>query len=106
MTKLPWADFTRQWTGHPLPRAPRCSSTPIIRTFHPTWLTRHYGACSGWPGVHPATLATTEPVHCRYRIWVHRGRPDADQIAHAFSAFSSKSGSPLETQRAGEPSKP
>ena len=45
------------------------------------WLTRHYGVlCLGWPGVQPKPFPVGEPIHCRYRVWIHRGRPDA---AHA-----------------------
>ncbi|MGA8348709.1 MAG: hypothetical protein WBQ11_08740 [Isosphaeraceae bacterium] len=56
-------------------------------------LTRHYGAlCLGWPGVRPKTLVAGEPVRCRYRIWIHRGRPDAEHLARAFAAYLTESG--------------
>ena len=38
----------------------------------------------GWPGVTPKTLPAGEPVTCRYRIWIHRGTPDAAEIQRAY----------------------
>jgi hypothetical protein len=59
--------------------------------FPPTWLTRHYGAlCVGWPGVEARTFAAGEPIHCRYRVWVHRGMPTQDAIASAYAAFAAE----------------
>ena len=95
MTNLPWADFTRLWTGRSAPSGASVFVHPTHPDFPPTWLTRHYGAlCVGWPGVRPRTLAAARPVVCRYRIWVHRGRPDAKQIAQAFAAYSAESSGP------------
>ena len=37
-------------------------------------------------------LVAGEPVRCRYRIWIHRGRPDAEHLARAFAAYLTESG--------------
>src|SRR5271157_329291 len=39
------------------------------------------------PGVRPETLVAGEPMRCRCRIWIHRGRPDAEHLARAFAAY-------------------
>lgn len=93
MTKLPWADFTRRWSGHAGSSGAAVFVSPTHPDFPPTWLTRHYGAlCVGWPGVQAKTLDAGKPVTCRYRIWVHRGTPDANEISHAFDAYSTSTG--------------
>jgi hypothetical protein len=100
MTRLPWADFTRVWTGQDKPSGAAVFIHPANPDHPPTWLTRHYGAlCVGWPGVQPKTLEAGKPVQCRYRIWVHRGRPDAKQLASAFAAYLAESGQPDDHRR-------
>jgi hypothetical protein len=44
-------------------------------------------AAQNRPGVRPQTLVAGEPVRCRYRIWIHRGRTDAEHLARAFAAY-------------------
>jgi Family of unknown function (DUF6807) len=93
MTNLPWADFTRLWPGRATPSGASVFVHPSHPDFPPTWLTRHYGAlCVGWPGVRSKMLDAGKPVECRYRIWVHRGRPNSKTIAQAFSTFAAESG--------------
>ncbi len=93
MTNLPWADFTRLWTGRGTASGAAVFVHPNHPDFPPTWLTRHYGAlCVGWPGVRPRTLDAGSPVRCRYRIWIHRGRPDAEHLARVFSTSASATG--------------
>ncbi len=88
MTNLPWADLTREWPGHPSASGASIFVHPTHPDYPPTWLTRHYGVlCLGWPGVRPETLVARKPVRCRYRIWIHRGRPDAEQLARAYTAY-------------------
>jgi hypothetical protein len=106
MTKLPWADFSRLWTGRDTPSGAALFVDPTHPDYPPTWLTRHYGAlCVGWPGVQPRTLQADKPVQCRYRIWIHRGRADEKQLARAYSAYLTTSGqeTPSKPLRSSEP---
>ncbi|WP_168221578.1 DUF6807 family protein [Aquisphaera giovannonii] len=89
MTPLPWADLTRTRPG----RAERSGATIFVHPSHPgfppTWLTRHYGVlCVGWPGVKPATIQPGEPIHGRYRVWIHKGEPDAAALEKVFKAYT------------------
>jgi hypothetical protein len=88
MTSLAWADLTRQWPGYESASGAAVFVHSTPPDYPPTWLTRHYGVlCLGWPGVRPRTLAAGEPVRCRYRIWIHRGRPDAEHLGRAHAAY-------------------
>jgi hypothetical protein len=88
MTSLAWADLTRRWEDRRQPSGVAIFVHPSHPDYPPTWLTRHYGVlCLGWPGVQPKTLAAGEPVRCRYRIWIHRGLPDAEQLGRAYDHY-------------------
>ncbi len=91
MTKLPWADLTRVWSGQTSTSGAAIFVHPSHPDYPPTWLTRHYGAlCLGWPGVQPKTLRAGEAIRCRYRIWIHRGRPVVDELGKAYAAYVSE----------------
>lgn len=89
VTKLPWADFSGDFEKP----AGRVSGAavfvhPTHPDYPPAWMTRHYGMLAvGWPGVTAQTLAPGEPVVCRYRIWIHRGPPEAAQIQKAYDLY-------------------
>jgi len=88
VAKLPWADICGDFQG-----AAGLSGVAIFvplqhRNYPPTWMTRHYGLLSvGWPGTEPQTFAANEPITCRYRIWIHRGNPDAAEIQKAYESY-------------------
>jgi hypothetical protein len=89
MTNLPWADFTRLWTKEKITSGAAIFVPPSHPDFPPQWLTRHYGAlCLGWPGVKSATFPAGEPIRCRYRVWIHRGAPNASTIERAYKAYT------------------
>lgn len=59
--------------------------------FPPSWITREYGFLGvGWPGAEPVTLRPGRTVTLRYRLWIHRGRPDGRQLQEAFKSFTEK----------------
>ncbi len=88
MTPLAWADYSGRWTGLRQPSGAALFIHPGHPDYPPTWLTRHYGAlCIGWPGVEARTFPAGEPIHARYRVWVHRGMPTQDSIAAAYAAY-------------------
>lgn len=100
MTRLPWADLTRQWfaAGERGADGPRPTSGAAVfigrdhPDYPPTWLTRHYGVlCVGWPGVDGREFAPGEAIRCRYRIWVHRGQPTAEQYGGAYDRYLKES---------------
>jgi len=92
MTPLAWADYSGRWTGVTQPSGAALFIHPGHPDYPPTWLTRHYGAlCIGWPGVEARTFPAGKPIHCRYRVWVHRGMATKDAIAAAYAAYEAES---------------
>lgn len=88
MTPLAWADLSARFAG----RTEFSGAALFVADDHPdyppTWLTRHYGAlCIGWPGVQAQTFPVGEPIHCRYRVWVHRDAPSQEAIRQAYDAY-------------------
>jgi hypothetical protein len=88
VTKLPWADFS----GDLNPKTGQLSGAAVFvhpehPDYPPTWMTRHYGLlAAGWPGVTPQTFPAGKPFTCRYRLWIHRGAPEATEIQKAYDA--------------------
>lgn len=88
MTQLPWADYSGRWEGTTRPSGAALFIHPDHPGYPPTWLTRHYGAlCVGWPGVEPRTFTAGETIHCRYRVWVHRGMATQEALAAAYATY-------------------
>jgi hypothetical protein len=88
ITRLPWADLSARIQGAQNPSGAAVFVHPSHPDFPPEWMTREYGLLSvGWPGVNAKTLAAGEPVTCRYRIWLHRGTPDAATIQKAYDEY-------------------
>jgi hypothetical protein len=89
VSNLPWADLSgdlKKGSGDLSGVA--VFVNPGHPDYPPTWMTRHYGLlAAGWPGVTPKTLPAGEPVTCRYRIWIHRGTPDAGEIQRAYADY-------------------
>jgi hypothetical protein len=88
MTRLPWADLSAQFAGAPKQSGAAIFIGPDHPDYPPTWLTRHYGAlCVGWPGVTPAIFQPGEQIHCRYRVWLHRGAPGQTELERAYDCY-------------------
>jgi hypothetical protein len=89
VTKLPWADFS----GDLNPKNTELSGAAVFvhpdhPDYPPTWMTRHYGLLAvGWPGVTPQTLQPSKSISCRYRLWIHRGAPEAAEIQKAYELY-------------------
>lgn len=88
-TPLPWADLTSQFPGAP----DRSGGAVFVHSQHPnfppTWLTRHYGPlCVGWPGVHAREYEVGQPHRLPYRIWIHAGAVEAEQLQAQYAAFT------------------
>jgi hypothetical protein len=89
VTRLPWADYSGQFAGASHPSGAAIFISPDHPDYPPTWLTRHYGVlCVGWPGVETETLAPGKPVHCRYRVWIHRGPADQARVERAYESYT------------------
>lgn len=89
MTNLLWADFSGdlKTPGDGALSGIAIFVHPDHPDFPPEWMARHYGMLAvGWPGVEPVTLAAT-PVTLRYRLWIHRGNPEAGEIEKAYDAY-------------------
>ena len=89
VTKLQWADLSgdlNQATGGLSGAA--IFVHPEHPDFPPTWMARHYGLLAvGWPGVMAQTFPAGKSSSCRYRIWIHRGAPEAAEIQQAYQAY-------------------
>ncbi|MBI4324097.1 MAG: PmoA family protein, partial [Chloroflexi bacterium] len=104
MTRLPWADLTAQFAGAWRPSGAAVFIGPDHPDYPPTWLTRHYGVlCVGWPGVQPATFKPGEPIHGRYRVWIHRGAAGGAALARAYEAYKSPAKVTVSLAGAAEP---
>jgi hypothetical protein len=93
VTKLPWADLSGDFNR--MAGASLSGAAIFVPAEHPdyppTWMTRHYGMLAvGWPGVTPQTFPPGKSVACRYRIWIHRGAPEAAEIQKAYDAYRGK----------------
>ena len=89
VTKLPWADLSGDLNRN---TAGLSGAAVFVHPEHPdfplTWMTRHYGLLAvGWPGVTPQTFPAGKPSACRYRLWIHRGAPEAAEIQKAYEAY-------------------
>jgi hypothetical protein len=93
MTKLPWADLSGDFDGGRISGA-AVFVHPEHPDYPPEWMTRDYGVLAvGYPGVKAKTFPAGKTFTCRYRIWVHRGNPEAAEIQKAYDAFRSEAGS-------------
>jgi hypothetical protein len=88
MTRLPWADLSAQFPDAKQPSGAAVFIAPDHPDYPPMWLTRHYGVlCVGWPGVEAKTFLAGQPIHCKYRIWIHRKVPTTADVKIAYEAF-------------------
>lgn len=86
---LPWADLSAQFTGTKAPSGAAIFIPPAHPDFPPEWLTRHYGVlCVGWPGVNARTFPPGKPIRCSYRVWIHRGVPEAARLQEVYAAYA------------------
>jgi hypothetical protein len=95
VTRLPWADLSAAFAGAPQPSGIALLVAPDHPDYPPTWLTRHYGAlCLGWPGVHSKTFPPGESFRGRYRLWVHRGMPNVEEMSVVYAQYPNALASP------------
>jgi hypothetical protein len=91
IAKLPWADLSGQFKGAPAATGAALFVDPRHPGFPPEWMTRDYGLLAvGWPGVNPETLSPGKTITCRYRLWIHRGTPDAAQIQKLYDEYATR----------------
>ncbi len=87
-TPLPWADMTYPFAGANQPSGAAIFVPRDHPDYPPTWLTRHYGPlCLGWPGVKGRTFLPGEPIHLRYRVWIHSGAVDTAALKAVYDAY-------------------
>ncbi len=85
---LPWADLSAHFAGANAPSGAAIFIPPDHPDYPPEWLTRHYGVlCVGWPGVKEQTFPPNKPIHVRYRVWIHRGVPDAGKLKQVYAEY-------------------
>lgn len=93
---LPWADLSAQFAGASAPSGAAIFIAPSHPDYPPEWLTRHYGVlCVGWPGVKAQTFLPGKPIRCRYRVWIHRGVPDAAEMQKIYDEYARASSNAL-----------
>jgi hypothetical protein len=97
VTRLPWADYSNEFLANPPKGQVAMSGAAVfVHPRHPDhppeWMTRHYGLISaGWPGVNAQTLPAKQPTTLRYRLWIHRGNPEAAEIQKAYESYCAES---------------
>ena len=90
-TQLAWADFTSKFAGAKARSGAAIFVHPSHPDYPPTWLTRYYGAlCVGWPGVKPKTFEPGKPIRLSYRLWIHKGPADVEQLKRAYAEYGEK----------------
>jgi len=83
-----WADLSARFAGRTEPSGAAVFIDAANPGFPNGWITRHYGFLGvNWPGLRSVTLEPHQPVHLRYRVWVHRGDADSGAVAAAYEAF-------------------
>jgi hypothetical protein len=88
ITRLPWADLSATFDGARGPSGAAIFVHPRHPQYPPEWMTRDYGVLAvGWPGVKAETMEPGKAVTCQYRVWIHRGAPDAAEIAKQYDAY-------------------
>ena len=101
VTRLAWADLS----GDFVQNANNLSGAAVFvhpehPDYPPTWMTRHYGMLAvGWPGVTPQTFPVGKSFSCRYRLWIHRGAPEAAVIQKAYEAYCASVKLPRDVER-------
>jgi len=91
ITQLPWADLS----GDLNPKGGLSGAAVFVNPKHPnfppTWMTRHYGLLAvGWPGIKPQSLEADKAVSLNYRIWIHRGVPEAGEIQKVYDDYRNR----------------
>lgn len=88
-TPLEWADLSYRFADAAERSGGAVFVHPQHPNFPPTWLTRHYGPlCVGWPGVHARQYEPGQAHRLPYRIWVHAGQAEVDQLGAEYAAFT------------------
>jgi len=88
VTPLEWVDYTAKYPGREKPSGATVMIHPEHPDYPPTWLTRHYGPqCVGWPGVKAETFQPGQPIQLDYRLHVHRGLHEVEEIKAAYAAY-------------------
>ncbi|MBM3802084.1 MAG: hypothetical protein FJW26_07185 [Acidimicrobiia bacterium] len=91
MARLSWADFSGDLRNNGALSGAAIFVNPSHPSYPPTWMTRHYGLLAvGWPGVSPQSFPAGRPLSLSYRIWIHRGIPEAAVIQQAYDAYREK----------------
>jgi len=90
-TPLAWADYTSRFSNDDH-RSGAAFFTPKTHPdYPPTWLTRYYGPlCIGWPGVKERTFKPGEEIKLNYRLWIHDGPVNVQQIEKAYAEYCSE----------------
>ena len=88
MTRLPWADLSGSFSGGKSRSGAAIFVSPAHPDYPPMWLTRHYGVlCLGWPGIDAQTFTPGKKISLKYRVWIHRGQPDAEGLKAAYANY-------------------
>ena len=91
MAPLPWADLSGDLKGGEALSGAAVFVSPQHPSYPPTWMTREYGLLAvGWPGITPQSLPAGQTVSLSYRIWIHRGVPEAADIQKAYDAYRNR----------------
>lgn len=88
-----WVDWSGRFIGPDGRRLPhRSGAALMVHPSHPTcppeWIVRAYGPIGvAYPGLEMIDLPENEPLHLRYRLWIHRGDAIAGKVPEAYQAY-------------------
>ena len=88
-----WVDWTGRFIGPDGQRLPHRSGAALMvhpshPTYPPEWIVRAYGPIGlAYPGLQMIDRPRNEPLHLRYRLWIHRGEAAAGKVPEAYRAY-------------------
>ncbi|MCH2373277.1 MAG: PmoA family protein [Planctomycetes bacterium] len=88
----PWVDVSASYGNIPTVSGLTILCPPSLPGYPQGWLLRQKGSMQNpaYPGRHPVPLSTKKPTILRYRLVVHRGRPQPERIESWLNAYTGK----------------
>lgn len=83
-----WADQSANYRG-----SDKVSGLAVFQhkdnpDFPADWILRHYGFTGvSWPGLKNVTMEPGQPVHLKYRVWIHNGNAEDGKVAEVYKFF-------------------
>jgi hypothetical protein len=83
-----WNDLSARFKGVDAVSGVAIFDNPANVRHPQTWTNRYYGFLNPAPAaIEPLTITANEPLHLRYRMWVHDGDVEVGRVAQAYQAY-------------------